>query len=119
MSRRNRSHNVVDRRRRTSRGVLIVTGGAIAALLIVSFFFDEMGVRTYVAMRQHAHALEQDILDLEHANAELRRDIHRVQHDPVRIEELARQQLGFVRKGETVYQIVEDPPAPPSPSKAK
>ena len=117
--RRNRSQNAMDRRRRTSRGVLIIAGGAIAAILVISFFFDEMGVRRYVAMRQHAHALEQEIVDLERSNAELRLDIQRVQHDPVRIEELARQQLGFVRKGETVYQIVEEPPAPPAPAKPK
>ncbi|MBI5777357.1 MAG: septum formation initiator family protein, partial [Nitrospirae bacterium] len=30
------------------------------------------------------------------------------QNDPIRIEELARERLGFVRPGETVYQIVKE-----------
>jgi cell division protein FtsB len=100
----------MDRRRRTSRGALLVAGTVITGILAFSFFFDDMGVRKYLAMRDHARVLEQDIRDLEQANAELRRDIQRVQHDPARIEELARERLGFVKKGDTVYQILEDEP---------
>ena len=51
---------------------------------------------------------QEEIRDLERTNAELQTEIHRVQHDPERIEELARERLGFVREGETVYQIVEE-----------
>jgi len=74
-----------------------------------SFFFDEMGVPKYFEMRRHAQQLEQDIHELERTNAGLRTDIHQVLYDPARIEELARERLGFVRKGETVYQLVEKP----------
>ena len=38
----------------------------------------------------------------------LRGDIDRLEHDPARIEQLARERLGYVRKGETVYQLVPD-----------
>ncbi|MGH7168523.1 MAG: FtsB family cell division protein [Nitrospiraceae bacterium] len=108
MTRRNRSHNALDRRWWTSRGITLIVGLAIGTVLVVSFFFDEMGVPKYLGMLRHAQQLEGDIRDLERTNAELQTEIHRVQHDPERIEELARERLGFVREGETVYQIVEE-----------
>jgi cell division protein FtsB len=99
----------MQRRRRRSRGVALIVGGIFAAVLAVSFFFDEMGLRKYVGMLQHARELQQDIQELERANAELRLDISRIQHDPARIEELARERLGFVKKGDTVYQLIQEP----------
>jgi len=108
MTRRNRSHNALDRRWWTSRGITLAIGLAIGTVLMVSFFFDEMGVPKYLGMLKHAQQLEQEIRELERTTAELRTEIDRVQHDPARIEELARERLGFVRPGETVYQIVED-----------
>lgn len=108
MIRRNRSYRAMHRRRQASRGAVLITGGIVAVGLCFSFFFDDMGVRKYLAMRTHARQLEEEIQELERVNTELRTEIHRVQHDPARIEELARERLGFVRKGETVYQIVQD-----------
>ncbi len=108
MTRRNRSHGSVRRRRRVSWGLIVVVGGLLGAILVTSLFFDEMGVRKYVMMLQHARQLEKDVRDLERQNAELRTDIYRIQYDPVRIEELARERLGYVKKGDTVYQIVTD-----------
>jgi cell division protein FtsB len=45
----------------------------------------------------------------------LQRDITHLQHDPAKIEQLAREQLGYVRKGETVYQLAPDPEKKPEP----
>lgn len=108
MSRRNRSHQSVQRIRQTGTRIGFVAGGLFAVALIVSFFFDEMGVRRYVAMQKHARELELDIKELEQTNGALRIEVKRIQHDPARIEELARERLGFVKKGETVYQLVPD-----------
>jgi cell division protein FtsB len=76
--------------------------------LTISLFFDEMGVRRYIAMQKHARELELDIKELEQTNGDLRTEVKRIQHDPARIEELARERLGFVKKGETVYQLVPE-----------
>jgi cell division protein FtsB len=78
----------------------------MVVVLIASFFIDEMGLPRYVSMLKHARQLEQEIKDLQESNSELRNEISRVQHDPARMEELARERLGYVRKGETVYQLV-------------
>jgi cell division protein FtsB len=57
------------------------------------------------------HVLEQ-IQQLEYINLAMQEDITRIQSDPQRLEEIARNRLGMVRQGETVYQFVE--PAPSS-----
>jgi cell division protein FtsB len=92
-----------------SWGLVLLIGSLFVSVLISSLFFDDMGIRKYVTMLQHARQLEKEIKALERQNAELRTDVFRIQHDPVRIEELARERLGFVKKGDTVYQIVTDP----------
>lgn len=108
MTRRNRSRQSVQRIRQTATRIAFVTGGIFAIALTVSLFFDEMGVRRYVAMQKHARELESEIKELEQTNGALRVEVKRIQHDPARIEELARERLGFVKKGETVYQLVPD-----------
>jgi cell division protein FtsB len=108
MTRRNRSQQSVQRIRQTAKRIALVVGGIFAVALTVSLFFDEMGVRRYIAMQKHARELELDIKDLEQMNGDLRVEVRRIQHDPARIEELARERLGFVKKGETVYQLVPE-----------
>jgi cell division protein FtsB len=108
MTRRNRSQQSVQRIRQTAKRVALVVGGIFAVALTVSLFFDEMGVRRYIAMQKHARELELDIKELEQTNGDLRVEVRRIQHDPARIEELARERLGFVKKGETVYQLVPE-----------
>jgi len=108
MTRRNRSHQSVKRIRQTAKRIALVVGSIFAVALTVSFFFDEMGVRRYIAMQKHARELELDIKELEQTNGDLRIEVRRIQHDPARIEELARERLGFVKKGETVYQLVPE-----------
>lgn len=93
---------------RTLARVAIVIGAIMVGALTISLFFDEMGVRKYLAMQQHARDLQADIHSLERENGDLRIEIQRIQQDPIRMEELARERLGFVRKGETVYQLVPD-----------
>ena len=87
---------------------MILLGVVLGVGVVSTFFFDEMGVTTYIAMRKQARQLERDIRELERSNVALRIEMELVQHDPARIEELAREQLGLVRQGETVYQVVED-----------
>ncbi len=109
MMRRNRTSDTVKRRTRLAAQAAMLAGGLFAIVLGVAFFFGDMGLFKYLWMRDHARQLEQELKDLERANAELRTDIKRTQNDPARIEELARERLGYVRPGETVYQIVKDP----------
>jgi cell division protein FtsB len=81
--------------------------GGVGALFLLaaSLMFGEMSITRYLEMRDHARQLERELLELRKVNVNLRTDIDRVQYDPTRIEELARERLGYVRKGETVYQL--------------
>ena len=108
LTKRNRSRRALFRRRRTRQGVIIL-GVFLGAVLIGSMIFDDMGLSKYLTMRKQAQQLRQEIGELEESNAALRKEIDRIQHDPARLEELARERLGLVRKGETVYQVAEDP----------
>lgn len=108
LTRRNRSHNALHRSQLTLKRAPWLVGGIMAALVAASFF-GEMSIPKYLDMRKTAQALELDIQAMAKANAELRTDISRIQNDPARIEEAARERLGFVRKGETVYQAVDEP----------
>ncbi|BCA54157.1 Cell division protein FtsB-like protein [Nitrospira sp. KM1] len=83
-------------------------GAGVCLLLLLALCFGEMGVPRFVSMREHASQLESEILDLERSTRLLKADIERLERDPLRIEQLAREQLGYVRKGETVYQLVPD-----------
>ncbi|MEW6246175.1 MAG: septum formation initiator family protein [Nitrospirota bacterium] len=104
----NRGPNALTRQRRVA-GIMKFLGLMFGLGLTGSLLFGDMGLTQYWTMWQHARQLERDIQALQQGNAVLRLEIERAQHDPARIEELAREQLGFVRKGETVYQLADEP----------
>ncbi len=108
VTKRNRTRRTFSFGSKVGKG-LVATGILFGALLLFSFFFDEMGVTKYLAMWNRSHFLQQEISLLQQSNASLRKEIFRLKHDPARLEELAREQLGLVRPGETVYQLVQPP----------
>lgn len=102
---RNRGREWLDWQRRWVTGAQYV-GAGMCLLLLLALFFGEMGLPRYFSMRDHAQQLQRDIQELTRATATLRGEIDRLEHDPSRVERLARERLGYVRKGETVYQVV-------------
>jgi cell division protein FtsB len=60
--------------------------------------------------RINSHLLER--------NAVLEREVLELQSGNKGVEQRAREQLGLIRKGETFYQFVENPPADPQPAAA-
>lgn len=104
---RNRGREWLDWQRRWMTGGQYLAAG-MCVLLFLAFCFGEMGLPRYFAMRDHARQLDQDIRDLQRTTAGLRADIDRLEHDPAKIEQLARERLGYVRKGETVYHLVPE-----------
>ncbi len=86
---------------------LAQVGGVIGVLwMVVVLVYGETGLSRYLAMRDYAKNLEQELSVLRNENVTLQQDIQRLEHDPSKIEQLAREQLGYVRKGETVYQFI-------------
>jgi cell division protein FtsB len=100
----NRGRDWLDWQRKVCSAGKWVGFGALV-LMMGTLLFGEMGISRYLHLRQHAEQLDQELSDLQRLNSALRTDLDRVQYDTTRIEELARERLGYVRKGETVYQL--------------
>src|SRR4030095_3301010 len=97
---RNRGREWLDWQRRWVTGAQYI-GAGMCLLLLLAPFFGEMGVTSYFSMRDQAQQLGRDIQDLQRTTTVLRGEIDRLEHDPARIEQLARERLGYVRQGET------------------
>ena len=104
---RNRGRRSLGWQRRMTVAAKVLGAGA-CLWLVFALVFGEMGLLRYLAMRDHADRLEEDLSALREETAALQKDIARVQSDPAKIEQLARERLGYVRKGETVYQLYPD-----------
>ncbi len=85
----------------------IMASMIFSGLFLGYIFFTEDGVPLYLQTVERAERLEMSLIHMKEKNQFLEKEIHRVQSDPRKLEELARDRLGMVRKGETVYQFVE------------
>lgn len=95
------------RAKQKRRWTLYVLGGcALMGYFAYSFFFDTMGFMKYMNMKRTQTRLADEIKVIEEKNARLRKDIEAVKHDPATQEALARERLGMVQKGETVFLLV-------------
>ncbi|MCS6896420.1 MAG: septum formation initiator family protein [Nitrospira sp.] len=105
---RNRGPQWLTRRKRLA--VVLQAAGVAACLwLLVGLVFGEMGLLRYFAMREYARRLESELATLGAEKAALEKEVMRLQRDPAKIEQVARERLGYVREGEIVYQLI--PPA--------
>jgi len=52
---------------------------------------------------------QQRIQLLEKQQAQLQKEINRLEDDPMYLEKVARESMGLIREGEVVYQIEETP----------
>ena len=110
-----------NRKRRASVGLwgvvcnhlTIISVVVLSGIVVGYVFFNQEGLPLYLKMVGEAKQLEEEIHQLQETNESLRQEIGRLQHDPLKLEELARVRLGMVRQGEMVYQFVD--PQPPRP----
>lgn len=93
----------INRQRR--RAVYLVGGLFLMSYVTYEFFFDSMGVMKYFDMKQTKGRMVEDIAGIEAENARLRQQIAAVKQDPATLEGLARDRLGLVKEGDTVFLI--------------
>ncbi|MBI5181411.1 MAG: septum formation initiator family protein [Nitrospirae bacterium] len=93
--------------RKKRRIVLWMAGGFVAIYFILSFLFSDLGFIRYIKMRATHNQLKEDISRLEDENRRFKKDAEALKSDPEYIEKLARERLGLVKEGETVYQYNE------------
>ena len=75
--------------------------------LVLGALFGDRGILHLVEKRRRTQGLEQEIARLEDENRRLAADVVALKRDPRAIEAIAREQLGLVRPGETVFLLQE------------
>jgi cell division protein FtsB len=75
------------------------------ALLAASTLVGQHGLLHLQELYQERQVLEAEAFTLTRANADLRERIHRLKTDDEFLEKVAREELGFVGKGEIVYRF--------------
>jgi cell division protein FtsB len=80
----------------------------IAGAIIVALGLGAYGTRAIFRvseMRQQIDTMERDLVTLRARADELGKTVERLRTDPAYIEKLAREDLGYVREGETVLKF--------------
>jgi cell division protein FtsB len=101
-------HTTRARRRRWLIAAAAALG--LAALLVYVFVFSRHGYLRRRQLERENAQLQSELARLRTENAELRREISSMD-DPAVVEKLAREQLGLVKDGDTVYRFVTPPTA--------
>lgn len=81
-------------------------GGAAAVLVVVGLLvYGGSSLLRVLQLQQEVEALEREIVT-QRAQAEaLARTVERLRNDPAYVEKLAREELGWVREGDTVLKF--------------
>ncbi len=85
----------------------ILLSFAILALFSMLFFviFGENGLADLNLLRQQRDSLLEKNRTLEQENLSLYREIDRLKHDLKYIENVARQELGMIKKDEVIFKL--------------
>lgn len=87
-------------------GLLLVTSLLLLGMLALAIGGEE-GFVTMWRMEREVEGLAEEVRTMEQENRDLQREVWRLQHDMAYVERLARQELGFVRRGEIVFEFIE------------
>ena len=82
------------------------------AIFLLIFFFTYLFFSEYLNLRkvgQRLARIEEENKRLIQENKRLEEEIKALEGDPVYIEKIAREELGMVKKGEIVYEIISSP----------
>ncbi len=110
---------VLHKNRRSSKG-LSATGrvmfwgglGLFASYLLFFLVFGRLGVINHMSLKEEAGRLDAEIAEWSSEIVTLTGRVDALNHDPQAIEQLARQRLGMVKKGETVFLFETPAPTP-------
>jgi cell division protein FtsB len=83
----------------------------VASVIVVDSLVGERGLIAMLRARHEYDELSASIARQRGENARLRETVRRLREDPAAIEEIARRELGLIRRGERVF-IVKDLPPP-------
>jgi len=107
--RRNREPKRPGRSRRIVHWLLIFLGSVI----VVDGLVGDRGLLAMLRARQDYDTLYATIAQQRAENERLRDQVRRLREDPATIEEIARRELGLIRRGERVFIIKDVAPEKP------
>jgi cell division protein FtsB len=94
---------------RGKRTLITVAAAVITAALIVALFV--LPVKAFLRQRTDIARKERELAALDQANAELTAQVNRL-NTPEGVEEAAREEIGYVRRGEIRLTVLPAPAAP-------
>ncbi len=100
MAHRKQSSLTIAERRLIRRVLLLCSAAGILWLL----FAPGWGLVHYNRLQNRVETLARENRTLEERNAELRKEIERLQNDDSYLEEVARKKYGLLKENETVYK---------------
>ena len=90
------------------RGRLLAAGALALTVTALALYGGDSLVKVW-QMKREVEGLERDLQGLRAETDCLTRTVDRLRDDPAQIEKLAREELGYVKKGEKVLKF---PPTP-------
>ncbi len=88
-------------RRKVLLGWAVAAAGALALMSAL----DAGGFRRYVALRREIAGLEEKNRRLAEQNQRLADEVEALRKDPKALERAAREELGFIKPGEIVFNL--------------
>ena len=85
--------------------LLLSMAGLILLSLCVLIIFGDNGLAELKFVKQQRDSLVKQNEEIARKNISLFREMERLQHDLTYIENVARQQLGFIGKGEVIIKL--------------
>lgn len=93
----------------TARRKFLAVAAVLAGVLSLASVADARGFRRYLALRQDVESLQERNRALSDQNEVLRREINALRKDPTALERAVREELGYVKPGEIVFHLEEEP----------
>ena len=87
----------------------------LGSVLVIDALVGDKGVLQMLKKRQDLRALDLDVAAARARNAQMRAEIDRINTDPAALEEIARKDLGLIKRGEKLFIIRDAPPADQRP----
>jgi cell division protein FtsB len=73
--------------------------------LIFSLFFTDGGILSYIKTKMDIKKVNAEIQKLEKENADLTREMEKLQKDDKYLEDVVRTKYGLLREGEKLYMV--------------
>ena len=94
---------------RGKRGTIAVFAIVVAAALIAALFV--LPIKAYMRQQDDIERKQAEVAALQDVNADLAEEVARLQ-TPAGIEEAAREEIGYVQRGEMRLTVLPEPDAP-------